>query len=526
MPYFSSITFEVLISGSWVDLSADVRQDPAPKFSRGIQGNKIDDRVADPGRLTFSLNNSAANSAGLVGYYSPGHTNCLTGWTTSLPVRLTFAFDTWSIVKWYGHIEPDGIKPYPGIYDDRRVDVSCVDFMGRASRHRIELLTPQADLYASEAIEYVLDNMPERPLDTDYYPEAASLLDPMSAVFDVSGTETTAISEFQKIASSQRLYVYVRGKNNGETLSTQLQHSTSIPLATADVTDNLLLESGDNLLLENGSLLLLEQTAASALDGTDLQQGTEFSYGAGLINFLTITTYPRRIDASAVVLWTMESATQLDAGESVTIRATYRDPTSQARVNCLEGTAPVATTDYAAYANSDGTGTNYTANLSVSVVFGSAEAEVTLTNTHASASFYTGGEDILFQLRGKGIYTYDTVREVFKDTTSMNTHGVQPYTIDMKYQDGITITRFNSGAQYIANYKNPRLLPEKVQLTANKDNYNMSFFLFMEPHSVVRLSEDVTGVIVSTTYWMQGYEAEIQPGGIVSWSMVLTDNIL
>ena len=65
------LKIEVYINSAWVDISADVM---APiSGNRGIMRNGPLDRVGDPGYLNFGMNNSIANSAGLAGYYSPGH---------------------------------------------------------------------------------------------------------------------------------------------------------------------------------------------------------------------------------------------------------------------------------------------------------------------------------------------------------------------------------------------------------------------------------------------------------------------
>ena len=86
---FDSISIEVYNS-TWVDVTTDVRQKPNPRWNRGIMSNRPNERIGHAGIFTFNLDNSTSNSAGLAGYYSPGHSNCWSGWTTGLPVRLGF----------------------------------------------------------------------------------------------------------------------------------------------------------------------------------------------------------------------------------------------------------------------------------------------------------------------------------------------------------------------------------------------------------------------------------------------------
>jgi hypothetical protein len=89
---FTSITFEAFINGSWMDITADVCHDPHPKWNRGVMDNGPLDRVGDPGYCRFDLNDSEANAAKLIGYYTPGHANCLANWKVGLSVRLGFGY--------------------------------------------------------------------------------------------------------------------------------------------------------------------------------------------------------------------------------------------------------------------------------------------------------------------------------------------------------------------------------------------------------------------------------------------------
>ena len=92
--YPSAITVEVELDGvdaGWTDISDDVL--PPVHGTYGILGNGPTDRVAGTGTMTFTLNNSVSNSGGLAGYYSPGHTNCLSGFEAGIGVRLGVTYD-------------------------------------------------------------------------------------------------------------------------------------------------------------------------------------------------------------------------------------------------------------------------------------------------------------------------------------------------------------------------------------------------------------------------------------------------
>ena len=76
---------EMYLSAAWTDVSADVILSRTASY--GIQGGGPNDRTAPTGTFKATLNNSDSNSAGLSGYYSPGHVNCRTGFDMNVPIR-------------------------------------------------------------------------------------------------------------------------------------------------------------------------------------------------------------------------------------------------------------------------------------------------------------------------------------------------------------------------------------------------------------------------------------------------------
>lgn len=204
---------EVYINGAWVDISADVVG--SISGNRGIMRNGPLDRTGDPGYLNFAMNNSIANSAGLVGYYSPGHANCWVGWTTGLPVRLNFSYGGYAPYKWYGRIKPNGIEITPGKYGPRDCKISCHDWMAISQAHELKGMDYATDKRVSGALPLVHANMPFSPLDTVY----DNGQDVFPTVFDLAKIKTTAYNEYIKLASSEWGYIYPIGDpTGGETL--------------------------------------------------------------------------------------------------------------------------------------------------------------------------------------------------------------------------------------------------------------------------------------------------------------------
>lgn len=514
---FTSVAFEVYISSAWVDLTDDVMATPPPSWNRGIMGNSQIDRIGSPGYLTFDLNNSDTNSAGLLGYYSPGHTNSLAGWTTGLPVRLSFTYDGFTYYKFYGKIAPDGINIDVGVYGARRAHVTVVDYMAQAAKHELQLLTLQENKTIDEVMPYIIANMPVAPLATDY--EAGENTFP--TVFDTIKGKTTAIAEFQKLANSELSTIYAKGDmTGGETLvaEAQLTRYTS----NTDVTIGksaagyLLKEDGYKILKEDGGGILLNQTQKAEFDESYLGERTQFGYGRNLANRVEVTTYPRKVDAAATtVLWSLQSEFSIAAGQTKTgYYCRYRDPSGGASyVNGRNMVTPQATTDYTANAASGGGGADKTAQLGVTATFGTEAVSFDLVNNDAGTIYVTK-----LQVRGKGIYLYDPVRVVYDDSTSQATHGVYTLNVDMKYQDDPAVGEAFA-ATLLAREKDPDYTCDQAEIWANRDQ--MTMFAFMELETGKRLSLNDTMTGTDRDYFIQGYRAEIREKNQVFWLPVL-----
>lgn len=524
MTAFTSIKVEAYIGSSWVDLTDDVIH-PISGFW-GIGGTSFTDRLADVGTLRFQLNNSASNSGGVVGYYSPEHASALSGWGAGVPIRLEYKFDGYTRYHRY-YIDPDGIQIDAGTLGSRRVTVTCSDWMRYASKHTLDLMTSVSSKTIDQAVPLVLANMAQTPINTTLT-AGASLF---STVFDVSSTETTALGEFQRLVMSEfGRIVLKRDGTDGETLFIRGRGSDSVTnyIPSYSTDEGFLLLSDDSsffLLADDASYMILNNVQSVTFSNADYDvlRPPVITYGKNLCNRCIVKTYPRKLDAAATtVLWTMENGVQVGAGATVTdIRGSYRDPSGgDSKINGTDFVTPVASTDYFAYANADGTGTNLTANMVVTATFGAAEVEISIENTGGTA-FYTGG-DILFQVRGRGVYIYDKAETKVEDTASITTYGLNETVIDWVYDDSVVIS-----APILANaiitgndFKAPHTYLERVSFVANRNTKNMLVFMYAEPGDTYTFSETVSGVSAEN-HVIHGIEFEIGPTGIVRYSFVL-----
>lgn len=555
--FFDSYGIEAYISG-WVDLTPDVLTDPAPSWNMGIMDNSPTSRVGDPEFLNFSLNNSDRNSAGLIGYYSPGHANCMTGWDAGVNVRLWFVYDGEKFYKYYGKVMSGGITVAPGVYGKRSVDVICHGYMSQAAEHDLSLMTILLNGTIGDAAEAIIANMAFPPLATDI----ASGGDVMPTCFDSVRSNTTALAEMHKLAMSELSYIYTRGdKSGGQTFVVETRYTRSetdlytyeMSADESNLSEN---ENGNQSIYESSNYAVNDGTATLNLIGTisktsatstlveyedndecinedgtyavnnevealDLSDAALVgmhppSYGKNMANQIAAVTSPRRVDSAATtVLFATQERILLKAGETKEgFRGVYRDPAGGASYvngrNMVD--PPFSGTDYSMSANKDGTGTDLTSSLSVSVTFGTEAAEWTITNGGTQDGY------VYLQARGKGIYTYDDVSVIVKDQDSIDKHGLRVLNFDLKYQNDPA--KGESFAQYVLSQeKDPRKTIEDYPMFANQSATAMLEFLYGEPGKRGIFSESVNGI--DGNYFIMGYSAKLLSGKYVHWSPVL-----
>ena len=507
--------------GSWISVTDDVRQNPKPRWNRGIMSNRPDDRVGNPGYFTFSLDNSSNNSAGLAGYYSPGHANCWGGWTTGLPVVLYFTFENRNYYKYFGRIIPAGIIVDPGNLGPRKVDVTCGDFMYRSQNHELDHLEFAQARNITYVVNAVNDNMPIKPLKADI----ATGIEVFPTVFDMSYLRTTAANEYLKSAMSEFAFTYVKGDTTGgETLVVENRATrvtkavTQLSLPNSECTVIALDEDGNNIQDEDGVDVFLEASQAASFDNTQLE-GMTVSYGKKMANRINAYVYPRKVVASAT-LYSLNKSFEIKAGETLTdIRVSYRDPDNLAViVSGINMVTPVRTTHYTATAAEDGTGADMDANLTVTVVYGTEGATYTASNNHATDSLWVQTMTAI----GDGVYTYSSIQSTRNDKTSQVIHGVVPMSLDFKYLSDVRKAQLFSD-YVLGKEAYPRTTINKFPIEANADSMRLTGFLQLEPGEKATFIEDQSGV--NGDYFIMGYDAEIIGGRYVRWYPVLSDDL-
>jgi hypothetical protein len=517
MAVYADWAIELMLDGSnWTDVSADVVGKVSVRY--GILANGPLDRVAGAGQMIFQLDNSASNSGGKLGYYSPGHINCRSGFQAGIKVRLVFSYQGVPYGKFHGRIPAGGIDVKPGVYKGRRVEVTVADWMEQAAIHRMYLPSIETSKRMSEVVPLIVANMPITPLATDYNQTESTF----ETAFDTVRNKTTAISEMAKLALSELGYIYVkRDQTNGETLVTdgrfERSNTTSLTQVAVGI-DKLLCEDGSFLLQETGDHLIFDGEVVDATINKPVSGGyrnpwvnMEVSHGKQLFNDIRYTSYPTYVDAAATtVLFSLNSTIEIAPGITKSnVLGRYRDPTGgAASVSGKDMVVPAATTDYLFNTAADGSGTDITANLTVTASYGTEGVNYSLENTHATLTGYV----IKLQARGKGIYTYDPMTLMLEDAASKVIHGTRILNLDLKYERNIE-TAYNFASVHLNQYKDPQTAVETVEFVANHDGYAMATFLGCDIGSKFSLYDDLSAV--NGDYFINGIEFAIMPGKVI-----------
>lgn len=496
MQQLTSWALQMFLSGVWTDVTADVLASVPIRFSYGIRGAGPEDRVADTGTLSFALNNSSHNSAHLVGYYSPHNANCRTGFTWGVETRVKFVSAGITYYKWRGKIHE--IAPMPDQHGERKTLVTCVDWMADAADFNVYDVSPQLTKRDDQVFSAVLAVMPKQPAATSI----ATGLDTFQYAGDDWGDHPPAPTVFQRITQSAFSYVYLKGdQTQGGTLTYEIRSTR--PLAGP---------SNAFTLTET----MIDMEAPRTLDM--------------LLNRVETSVHPKKIDSAATtVLWSLAQSQPIlvTAMSSIEVWTDFYDPND--KLSLIGGTAlvtPVATTDYVANSTSDGTGTDLTANISITMTAFAATTKLVVANLGAIDAYMT-----TLQVRGKGIYDYTPIVSRSEDTSSQSTYGLRQIQFDMPYQNDP-----NNGAQAAALLKNlygtTRQFVERVKFFANTSSSLLAAALGLEIGTKIGISETVTGISTTSNagFYIQNvqFELRVVAGGLpmiwCSWGLIPADS--
>lgn len=488
MAVSASFVIELLTSTGpdvWTAIP-DVLASPGVRFSYGVAGVGMADRVAQTGRLTFTVDNSAGNSAHKMGYYSPGHGNQWPPFDIGAQVRVKVTYGAVTYYKWRGFIDSLDIVPGERVPGGRRVTVNCVDWMDQAARATVRGIPVQLNQRGDQVFATLVAAMSVQPAavvsgySVDTYPYALD---------NTRDEDVSVMGEFQKLAMSGLDFIYVRGDS---VTGGVLRYESRMSRGTSTVSTFTL----------NASNLI----------------GMENSYTRdNVLNNIQVQIFPRRVDTAATtVLFALESRPAIARNTTLVLTGTYRDPESGkfTRIGGDEMVAPVAVTDYQLNTAEDGSGTDITSQLTVTAVNGGNSAEFQVTNAGPLDGYLTK-----LQYRGKGVYYFQSVLFIAEDLASQTLYGDNVLRLDMPYQSSVLVGQ--DAAQFALGLnKDAAMRVQRATFLAQDSDANMLAAIQREISDRVTLDETVTGQ--HRDYFINAVEWDVSPNGFFRCSWTLT----
>jgi len=508
---YPTVTWYYHDGTQWVDISAYVFHRSGESGRYGC-GNKPLDRLARTGELNFTLDNRT-------GRFDPDDTDCLTGWGYNTKVKLVVSYEGYSKTLWYGSVSK--IRLNDNVINDHTASVTVVDWLDYAYRYTINQQSIETYKRGDQVVDTIVDAVGHTPQATEYAVGDYEF----EAAFDSMTVKTKAATELNKIVLSEGGYFYNRHdrttgeklvfenatyRNGLRTLSKLPELSTSYLLKAGSATDHVLLAGTTDKVLIN--------TVTDAhMNG--IGERYERSHGENIINKVTVTAYPKRTDTEEQTLYSLGEVIRISSGETKTINVRYQNADTKESCNAITSLMvdPVATTDYTMNTRKDGKGTDLTSSLTVSVVFRTAEAEITLTNT----SGYLG-QITKLQLRGYGVYQDSSIKAVVEDTSSQASYSEAELNIEQQYQRDVVAGKLWA-KKIVGVESSPRTKLNKITFCANKSEMRMLAFLACDIGDLVKITESGLN-LDGYYYYINGIEFAITEGNIITYSWILDDS--
>ncbi len=469
----------------WESLYEDLVKHAEFSWEQGIQSLGPSSVVASPGPLNFTLKNSSGNSGGTAGYYSPDNSAVRDGFRLKAQIRVGYTYGGVTDYKYYGYITD--IDPDPADMGPRVTVVKGYDWMGVAQKQPITGLQVQTDKRGDQAIESLMALTPitmRVPMELDTGKST------WPYIFDAERDEVTKVTSIlQKIAMSEKGQIYL----NGKTLIFENRHHK------IDETDVKYDFDQNTPTLNVEKVKYGEETVITRVKGL---------------------AHPREIDDSNVVLATSQNVFSLGSGETLEdIQLYFRDPNGDARVSALSIVDPlVANTDYTANSNEDGSGSDLTSDITITITSESGNSiTVSITNSGGSLAYIT-----LLQVRGKGMYRYDPMTtEKSSDQETIDKYGDLLFTYDVVYEDDINVVK-DFRDSVLSDWETPIGIVTGLSYFPEFNADLAQAFMDIEKGHRITLARDLIGI--DQDYFVQKIRTE-RVGGLIKCTYDLAPEV-
>lgn len=484
---------------TWVDITSDVLLQ-GTRLSKGMQSSAPLDRIASVGQLRIVLKNDG--TSGTAFRYTPGHPNCIPGFGVKCALKVITTWSAGEVTKciWKGWIPPSGIIQPSGALSAQLVQVIAYDWMWFAVNFPVTLASIATDqtLGNVAASLIAMSNAQPSRIDLKNFSET------FPSAFDTIREKTTIYTELYKAIISEMGYAYITYQPNcddqdilvieGRTDrdNTTLHNFRVLPSAeSAEVWT----DARDQITDEAGNILLANQ-----LEGYSYIQGIldfRIEHGANFFSKVSGKAYPRKVGSANTLLFSLEEPVYIEAGTALeNLRIRYLNPDS----NYPDITATdVEVRSKAMYSNSDGTGSDLSANLTVTLTVGAADSFIDLENTGLVGGWITD-----LQIEGTPVLISNPVIQVVEvEDSASELYGVLEVELDQKYQADPRRT-FDQITLMVVRYSERTNTIEEIMYCANKSTQLADLFMWCDVGSKIPI-QDSQG-LVSENYIIQGIE--------------------
>lgn len=454
---YPTVALQLYLSGVWTTVITDVRVSVPLVAQYGIKGGTPNDRIANSGTMDWALDNSASNSTATLGFYSLLNASKRAGFDLNIPVRLQISYLSSSSYKFRGTLF--SAIPTPGIKGERLVACQAVDWMDDALNMDLPDLATQFNQSSSQLVTTILDALTTQPI-------ARSIqtgLETYAIALDggATGSRPKVREVLNDISLSEFGYCYIKG----------------------DATQ------GGTFTFENRTHRAANPTVQITLAETDIVVGGLSVPGSRdqIYRAVRVYWYPTKTDpAATTVVYSLQTTSTLLAPGEVnnSIFGPYRDPTNTDMIGATAQVAPVATTDYTMNSAANGSGSDLTANFTVSASYTSLGVRYTITNNGGVSGYITK-----LQARAKGIYRYET----YAESRVSGAYGDQVFEFAMPFQNDGNVA--SDVADHLAAIFSAAFAhAPSVTFNANRSATLMAAAINREPGDRIAITETVTGL--------------------------------
>lgn len=166
---------------------------------------------------------------------------------------------------------------------------------------------------------------------------------------------------------------------------------------------------------------------------TGLGEDAEYTYGGEVYNRVRVSVRPRRVGSPNTVLWTLDGAQRLRPNRPLTMIVRLRDGGGRV-VGAAAIESPVAGVDYVANTSPDGTGTDTTGDVTMTVVaVEGSSVTLRLENSGANAVYVLAGA----QVRGTPVLGGDVAWVERSDHESAGLYGPRSLSLALPLLDSV-----------------------------------------------------------------------------------------